>query len=76
MRNVKRYRNRFYAAVRRADAALTSRTADVFQTMYYWRLYNQVAKSVFVEAAAALLLGLSVGFVPTLLVLLWIDRIA
>ncbi|MEK7278339.1 MAG: hypothetical protein AAB427_13400 [Chloroflexota bacterium] len=76
MRKAKKQRNRFYAAVRRVDAALTSRTADVFQTMYYWRLYNQVVKSIIVEAAAASLVGLSIGFVTMLLVLLWIDRIA
>lgn len=75
MRTPKKQRNRFYAAVRRVDAALTSRTADVFQTMYYWRLYNQVVKSIVVEAAAASLVGLAIGFVSTTLVLLVINRI-
>ena len=76
MRKVKRRHNRFYAAVRRVDAALTSRTADAFQTMYYWRLYNQVVKSIVVEAAAASLVGLSIGFVTMTLVLLLMNRIA
>jgi len=76
MRKTTKQRSKFYAAIRRVDAALTSRTADVFQTMYYWRLYNQAAKSIVVEAAAASLVGLSIGFVTMTLVLLLMNRIA
>ena len=76
MRKTTKQRSKFYAAIRRVDAALTSRTADVFQTMYYWRLYNQAAKSIVVEAAAASLVGLLIGFASTTLFLQLINLVS